>query len=177
MAQGFLGVTGFETTANYVEDLKPGMFKKTMKDMWGLVVFFNPVITLMSLCVLDIPFIKAHPNDMLVYVGHKAGGEWLGKLIAIDAAIVLTGGVLTAYVAGIGVVKRLALDRCLPQFLLIENACRRTNHVMIALFGLLCISLMAILDGDLHTLDLVLALSFLGVMVCAPTAACRSTRG
>ena len=44
-----------------------------------------------------------------------AGGEYFGLWIAADAALVLAGAVLTAYVGVTGLVRRLAFDRCLPQ--------------------------------------------------------------
>ena len=45
--------------------------------------------------------------------------------------LVLSGAVLTAYVGVNGLVKRMALDRCMPQFLLHENSWRKTNHWII----------------------------------------------
>src|SRR6478752_3722306 len=41
---GLLGITGFETSSNYIEEQKPGVFPKTMNNMWWLVTIFNPII-------------------------------------------------------------------------------------------------------------------------------------
>jgi amino acid transporter len=49
------------------------------------------------------------------------GFPWLELLVSIDAALVLSGGVLTSYVGVVGLVRRMALDRCLPNFLLQTN--------------------------------------------------------
>jgi len=49
-----LGITGFETSANFVEQQKPGVFPKTLRNMWIAVAFFNPVISLLSFGVLDL---------------------------------------------------------------------------------------------------------------------------
>ncbi len=112
-----LGLTGFETSANYVEEQKPGVYLITIRDMWLLASFFNPAMALLALGVCSRQELLSHPNDILVVMGHKSGGSWLGHLVAVDATIVLAGGVLTAYVGVGGLVKRLAMDRCLPQVL------------------------------------------------------------
>jgi hypothetical protein len=56
-------------------------------------------------------------------------------MVSIDAAIVLSEALLTAYVGTTGLVKRLALDRCLPQPLLKENRWRHTSHRIIIAFS------------------------------------------
>jgi len=61
-------------------------------------------------------------------------------------------------------VRRLALDRCLPQVLLAENRFRRTNHLIPICFFLLCSSLFTILSGRIRSLANVYTLSFLCVM-------------
>ena len=39
-----LGITGFETSANFIEEQRPGVFPKTLRNMWVLVMIINPVI-------------------------------------------------------------------------------------------------------------------------------------
>lgn len=41
---GLLGISGFETSANFVEEQKPGVFPKTLRNMWYIVTLFNPII-------------------------------------------------------------------------------------------------------------------------------------
>ena len=55
-------------------------------------------------------------------MGEIAGGNWLSWMISIDAILVLSGAVLTSYVGVNGLVRRMTLDRCLPQFLLKTNS-------------------------------------------------------
>ena len=45
---GLLGITGFETSANYIQEQKPGVLPKNMNTMWGLVTFFNPIIAFLA---------------------------------------------------------------------------------------------------------------------------------
>lgn len=66
----------------------------------GILIYFflqayNPTIGFLSVCVAPVSEIAAHSDYALSIVGGGAGGEWLRKLIAIDALIVLCGGVLT----------------------------------------------------------------------------------
>ncbi len=46
-----------------------------------------------------------------VVMGSVSAGSWFGKFVAADAVLVLAGGVLTAFVGVVGLVKRLALVR------------------------------------------------------------------
>ncbi len=158
-----LGISGFESSANYIEEQADGVFPKTLRNMWLAITFFNPMIALIALSVLHIPDIVANKDFMLANVGSALGGDWLKTLISIDAALVLSGAVLTAYVGSAGLLGRMALDRCLPQFLLIRNK-RQTQHYIILTFFILCTSILWLTQGDLLSLGAVYTLSFLGVM-------------
>jgi hypothetical protein len=82
----------------------------------------------------------------------------------VDAVLVLSGAVLTSYVGVTGLMRRMSLDRCLPQFLLDENRWRGTNHwIILAFFGV-CWSIMVTTGGHVATLAGVYTLSFLSVM-------------
>jgi hypothetical protein len=96
-------------------------------------------------------------------MGNMAAGKWLAGLISIDAVLVLSGAVLTSYVGMNGLVRRMTLDRCLPQFLLKTNP-RGTTHRIFILFFLLCVSVLLITHGDLRALAGVYTISFLSVM-------------
>jgi hypothetical protein len=97
-------------------------------------------------------------------MGSLSAGHWLGVLVSIDATLVLSGAVLTSYVGVTGLMRRMSLDRCLPQFLLQENRWRHTNHWIIIGFFLLCWSILAVTGGKIEVLAGVYTLSFLCVM-------------
>jgi amino acid transporter len=78
--------------------------------------------------------------------------------------LVLSGAVLTSYVGVTGLVRRMSLDRVLPQWLLSENAWRGTNHWIILSFFALCTSILLVTGGRIDTLAGVYTLSFLSVM-------------
>jgi amino acid transporter len=96
-------------------------------------------------------------------MGKVAGGDWLAWLVSINAVLVLSGAVLTWYVGVSGLVHRMTLDRCLPQFLLKTNKRGTTYRIMIGFF-LLCISILFITKGELGALAGVYTISFLSVM-------------
>ncbi len=160
-----LGISGFESSANFVEEQAEGVFPKTLRNMWVAVSIFNPAIALLALAIIPIGDINdANKNALLADIGQVVGhGPWLAYVISIDAVLVLSGAVLTSFVGVTGLVNRMALDRCLPQFLLKRNR-RGTTHRIIIAFVLLCVSVLLITQGELEALAGVYTLSFLAVM-------------
>ncbi|MCW8805934.1 MAG: APC family permease, partial [Ignavibacteriaceae bacterium] len=159
-----LGISGFESSANFVEEQKKGVFPKTLRNMWIAVSIFNPATAFLALAIIPIPEVSGHQEALLAHMGNIAGGNWLSILISIDAALVLSGAVLTSYVGVSGLITRMTLDRCLPQFLLKSNR-RGTTHRIIIAFFILCVSILFITRGELGALAGVYTISFLAVMV------------
>ena len=130
------------------------------------MAFFNPVIASLSVCVFSIEMLGKgnNPNIVLALLAEQCGGWYLRYWVCIDAFLVLAGSVLTAFVGVNGLCRRLALDRCLPQFLLAENRWRGTNHCIILGFLLICSSIYVLLSDSIDDLASVYAVSFLSVM-------------
>ena len=158
-----LGISGFESSANFIEEQDEGVFPKTLRNMWIAVAIFNPLISLLSLGLIPLGEMAAHKTDLLAEMGRISVGAGLQKWISLDAVLVLSGAVLTSYVGVIGLVRRMSLDRCLPEVLLVQNAWRKTNHwIVLSFFGLCCSILY--LAGEIETLAGVYTISFLAVM-------------
>jgi amino acid transporter len=162
-AAAMLGISGFESSANFVEEQAPGVFIKTLRNMWLAVTIFNPLTAFLALALIPMAAVAGHQEALLAYLGEIAGGRWLAWLISIDAALVLSGAVLTSYVGVTGLVHRMTLDRCLPQFLL-KTSRRGTAYLIIIAFFILCVSILLITGGDLGALAGVYTISFLSVM-------------
>ncbi|GAA3922103.1 APC family permease [Hymenobacter algoricola] len=158
-----LGISGFESSANFVEEQAPGVFGKTLRNMWVVVSFFNPVIAFLVVAALPLTEVGPHTETLLAYLGTTTGGRWLGILISVDAVAVLSGAVLTSFVGVSGLMKRMTLDRILPQFFLRENKAK-SNYVILITFFLLCVSVLLITRGQLGPLAGVYTISFLAVM-------------
>jgi amino acid transporter len=163
-AAAMLGISGFESSANFIEEQKEGVFPKTLRNMWIVVSIFNPLMSLLSLGLLPLADIQKVPPDLLAKMGEVAMGRQLGLLVSIDAVLVLSGAVLTSFVGVTGLVRRMALDRIMPQFLLRENRWRGTNHWIFLGFFALCVSILLITRGEISSLAAVYTLAFLSVM-------------
>lgn len=158
-----LGVSGFESSANFVEQQKPGVFRLTLRNMWVAVTIFNPVIALLALGLRPIADIARHQDDLISVLGLQVGGKVLHTLIVADAFLVLSGAVLTSYVGVTGLMHRMTLDQCFPQFLL-KKTRRGSYPRIILIFMVLCLSILYLTGGKLLALAGVYTISFLGVM-------------
>jgi amino acid transporter len=184
-ALALLGVSGFETSSNYIEEQAPGIFPKTLRNMWYVVSLFNPckfillqysqfsfllclVFSLVSLFIMPMSEILQHRDDLLAAMGSATlppnSNQWLAKLISADALLVLSGAVLTSYVGITGLIRRMSYDRCLPMFLSHTNRWRQTNHFIIIGFFIVTSLLHFVVNGKLDSLAGVYSMSFLSVM-------------
>ena len=162
-AAAMLGISGFESSANFVEEQAEGVFPLTLRNMWIAVSVFNPAMALLALALVPIALVPDHQETLLAYMGGQAGGPWLAWLISVDAPLVLSGAVLPSYVGVTGLVRRMTLDRCLPQFLLKTNR-RGSSHRIIIAFFILAVSVLMVTKGELSALAGVYTISFLSVM-------------
>lgn len=158
-----LGVSGFESSANFVEEQKPKVFKKTLRNMTLGVIIFNPLIAFVLLRLLSLNDIGIAKDFVLAEAAIRVGGLWLLGWIAINAFLVLCGAVLTSFVGVTGLVHRMTIDDCLPRFLLKKNTDEPPTRIIFAFF-LLCTSILLMTGGQLLSLAGVYTISFLGVM-------------
>lgn len=161
-----LGISGFESSANFVEEQKPGVFPKTLRNMWIAVSFFNPIMCLLALAVVPLASVDANKEALLAHMAKIVGGDTFGSMfsviISVDAALVLSGAVLTSFVGVTGLIHRMTLDRCLPQFLLKLGRYHTFYRVILGFF--LLSSLLLWIATDVHNLAGVYTISFLSVM-------------
>ncbi len=158
-----LGISGFESSANYVEEQKKGVFPKTLRNMWIVVSVFNPLIAFLALAIIPMDLVGSNQDALLSYLGGTSGGHWLSFLVSADATLVLSGAVLTSFVGVGGLMERMALDRILPRFLLKKNKSNSSYPIYI-LFFVLCTSILFVTGGDLAELAGVYTIAFLTVM-------------
>ncbi len=166
VAASMLGITGFESSANFVEEQKNGVFRKTLRNMLIGVWIFNPLITFVMLSTLDLATIAQVKDFVLAESAFVIGGHPLQYLIVADAFMVLSGAVLASFVGATGLLYRMTLDHCLPSSVLLpklKNRNQNTNRIVI-MFALLCLSILLVTKGVLISLAGVYTISFLGVM-------------
>ena len=164
-AASMLGVSGFESSANFVEQQADGIFPKTLKNMWSIVSIVNPLMALFALALFALPALQSDDfqNTLLIQMGEHVGGQWMGVLIAVDAVLVLSGAVLTSFIGVTGLLERMTLDRILPQYFLKKNK-KNSSYRIIIMFFLLSISVLLITQGNVKLLAGVYTISFLSVM-------------
>lgn len=165
-AASLLGVSGFESSANFVEEQRPGVFRKTLRNMLLGVVIFNPLITLVVLRSLDFSTIATVKDFVLAESALQFGGSALKYLVVADAFFVLSGAVLASFVGASGLLYRMTLDHCFPSTILLpklKNRNQNATRIIIA-FAVLCLSILFMTGGDLLSLAGVYTISFLGVM-------------
>ena len=162
-ATALLGVSGFESSSNYIEEQKPGVFPKTLRNMWIVVSILNPGLSFFIMGVLPIEEIQASYDHLLNEAAVVAIHRYYGIVVSVDAALVLAGSVLTAYVGTIGLMQQLALDRCLPQAFLWTLPLRHTNYLIIIWFFLLTTALVLVVP-NVQILAGVYSIAFLSVM-------------
>ncbi|MCB0320751.1 MAG: APC family permease, partial [Bdellovibrionales bacterium] len=158
-----LGISGFESSANFVEEQAKGVFPKTLRNMWIAVSVFNPLMALLALAIVPLAQVGLFQEALLARLAEIVGGGTLKTVISIDAALVLSGAVLTSFIGVTGLIHRMTLDRCLPQYFLKQSR-HATLHRVIIVFFLLS-SLLLYLAGDVASLAGVYTISFLSVML------------
>lgn len=163
-AVALLGISGFESSANFIEEQKKGVFPKTLKNMWLAILFFNPIIAFLAIGMVPISQVETLGEGFLSHLGGMAIAPWFSIWISINAFLVLSGAVLTSFVGIGGLIKRMAMDRCMPDFLLSENKWRKTNHWIVLGFLFVSISIYFVTGGKTKDLAGVYTLSFLCVM-------------
>ena len=58
-SSAMLGVSGYETTANFVESMHTSTFIRTLRNLWVGVTMINPLLSFLAISVLPIAEIAA----------------------------------------------------------------------------------------------------------------------
>ena len=75
-AAAMLGISGFESSANFVEEQAEGVFPKTLRNMWIAVTILNPGMAILALALVPIPEVRdTYQNTLLSHMGATAGGN------------------------------------------------------------------------------------------------------
>lgn len=160
---GLLGVTGFESSSNFIEQQKPGVYKTTLRVMTIGTMIINPLIAWIVIRILPLGHISRSNDFLLADAANAVGGTWLFTLISWDAVLVLSGAAISSFIGMSGLLRRMSLDGCLPTFFHHENSQRVPVRAVIGCL-LLCLFILVITQGDLFALAGVYTLNFLCVM-------------
>lgn len=186
-----LGVTGFESSANFVEQQAAGVFSKTLRNMWIIVAFVNPLVSLLSFAVVPIEkFYEPDSLDVTLDVRRSLlalmaeematflGGNWLQKVVIFDVILVLCGAVLTGFVGVCGLLKRTVDDNIFPRIFLASLPKTEAQYPIILSFCGVCVTLVLVTQGHIEGLSGVYTVAFLSVMIllCVSNMLLKHTR-
>lgn len=171
-AAAFLGITGFESAAQIVEELEQPTLK-TVQMLYKTVVILvsvtAPFISFLCLILMTPAEVDGNLNYLLSGLADKLGGRFLLTVVVVDATLTLFAATNTAFVGFIGLATTMAKQGNLPSFLLYRLAHRYPSvqgYPLIALpFMLVGMGMSAMVAGELEIAAKVYEISFLGVMV------------
>ena len=171
-AAAFLGITGFESAAQIVEELEqPALVtvRKLYKTVVILVSLTGPVISFLCLAALSHDEVVSNKDNLVSILGYKMGGTTLMTIIVFDATLTLFAATNTAFVGFIGLATTMAKQGNLPQILLTRVAHKFPTiqgYPMIALPFMAVAMLMTFaVPHRVEVLAEVYGMTFLGVMV------------
>ena len=81
-SSAMLGVSGFETSSQFVEEQQPGVFEKTLKNMWTGVMVFNPLLSLISFSALPLETIVDNKDTVLAGTAEVIG-HWVKRKLLV----------------------------------------------------------------------------------------------
>ncbi len=170
-AAAFLGITGFESAAQIVEQLKTPTWRTLKKIYLAVVVLVGitaPLTSLLCLTLLSPSEIEAHRDHLLSGLAFVEGGKTLLHILVADAGLTLFAAVNTAYVGCIGLCTTMAKQGNLPGVLL-----RRWAHkiplfqgypYVVIPFMFIASTMIFLLPGKVDELSQVYGMAFLAVM-------------
>lgn len=170
-AAAFLGITGFESAAQIVEQLKTPTWR-TLKHIYLAVVLLvgitAPVTSFLCLSLLDAQQLTDFRNSLLSGLAFVEGGKPLLIVLVVDAALMLFAAVNTAYVGCIGLCTTMAKQGNLPAFILRRWADKfplLQGYPFVCLsFMVVCSLMICMLPGQVDNLGQVYGMAFLAVM-------------
>lgn len=171
-AAAFLGITGFESAAQIVEQLKSPTWK-TLKQVYLSIVILvgitAPLTSFLCITLLTDAQLKLYQNSLLSGLAYVEGGPTLLMVLVVDAALTLFAAVNTAYVGCIGLCTTMAKQGNLPGIFL-----RRWAHkvplfqgypYVVLAFMAISIMMIVVLPGQVENLGQVYGMAFLAVML------------
>ncbi|KAG8746440.1 hypothetical protein FRC11_012703, partial [Ceratobasidium sp. 423] len=162
---GFLGVTGFECTPAYIQNIKPKSYGPTLRNLLVMALFLNAPLMLFVYAVLPNETILSGANVLSV-LAEVSVGRPMRTVIVVDCLLVLSGGIFAGLVTGCRLVESLARERALPQiFLLYRLPITGTAYLPVLLFFVLCIAVYASSAFSLATVSTMFSATFLFTML------------
>jgi amino acid transporter len=171
-AAAFLGITGFESAAQIVEEIEEPVSRSIRRIYLAIVLLVSitaPLSAALSLVLMSEEQIAAYRNNMLSGLAMVEGGQIGLTILVLNAVFVLFAAVNTAYVAATGLMTTMSHQGNLPSVVLkrwVEKNPRLQGYPYVALpFMLVCLAMLAVFPGAVDRLGEIYGMAFLGVMI------------
>lgn len=171
-ASAFLGITGFESAAQIVEEIERPISRSVRRiysTIVGLVSFTSPMSSLAIVTLLPLDVIEANRNNLLSALASYQGGQPMLMLLVLNAVLTLFAAVNTAYAGATGLMTTMGQQGNLPGEVLYRWTARfpaLKGYPYVALpFMAVCLIMMAIFPGNVDQLGAIYGMAFLGVMI------------
>lgn len=171
-ASAFLGITGFESAAQIVEEIESPTWlsiRKIYLTIVLLVSFTGPVSSLLCMVLLSDADIEKYKSAFLSGLAVHEGGSPMLYLLVANACLTLFAAVNTAFAGATGLMSTMGKQGNLPAVVLKQWTAKvpvLKGYPFIALpFGALCLVMMAAFPGNVDRLGEVYGMAFLGVMI------------
>lgn len=168
----FLGITGFESAAQIVEEIEEPVSRSIRRIYLTIVLLVSvtaPLSSALALVLLSEEQVHAFQNNLLSGLAVVQGGQMGLYLMVFNAMFVLFAAVNTAYVAATGLMTTMAHQGNLPSAVLkrwTDKHPALKGYPFVALpFMVLCLAMLAVFPGSVDRLGEIYGMAFLGVMI------------
>lgn len=172
LAAAFLGITGFESAAQIVEELEAPAWRAIQKVYLAIVLlvsFTSPITSMLCLVLLSDAQLVTYKDNLLSGLAFTLGGQPLLVLLVMNAMLTLFAAVNTAFAGATGLMTTMGKQGNLPSVVLQQwtkkvRSFRGYPYVALPFMALSILMLIA-LPGSVNQLGEVYGMAFLGVMV------------
>lgn len=171
-AAAFLGITGFESAAQIVEEIE-GPPHQSIRKIYVLIVslvsFTSPLSSMLCLVLLSDAQVQQYKSAFLSGLAMVQGGQPMLLLLVANACLTLFAAVNTAFAAATGLMTTMGKQGNLPGLVLTQWTKRVpafTGYPFVILpFMSLCMLILAVFPGNVDRLGEIYGMAFLGVMI------------
>jgi hypothetical protein len=171
-AAAFLGITGFESAAQIIEEIAQPTHESIRKINTTIVIlvsFTSPVTSMLCLVLLSDAELKTYQSAFLSGLAFVEGGQPMLYLLVLNACLTLFAAVNTAFAGATGLMTTMGKQGNLPGIVLTQWTKRVAafkGFPFVALpFAAMCILMLVAFPGNVDRLGEVYGMAFLGVMV------------
>jgi amino acid transporter len=171
-AAAFLGITGFESAAQIIEEIEHPNWEAIRK-IYTLIVFAvaatSPLTSMLCIVLLSDADLHAFHDAFLSGLAFREGGTWFLYLLVANACLTLFAAVNTAFAGATGLMTTMGKQGNLPGIVLRQwtdrNPRLRGFPFVVLPFMALCLVMLAAFPGSVERLGEVYGIAFLSVMI------------